>query len=571
MLEKSLVELPLWLPSTPLKKICDEAGRMIDNITDRFERKLVVTIVGPCGAGKSTLLNVLAGVDDLSPTGHQRPTTGHVIVFCSDHQDAEQLVANLGSDSVEIKSSPAAEMLENVLIIDTPDTDSMAYQKHGPLVRAAIARSDMLICVFDSENPKRKDHVDFLAPFIRKFNGESLVSVINKCDRQDELELKSRILPDFSDYIQEAWQTTDVRTLCISARQHLQNPQWDRSAGPKHDFDQFEELHGMIFDSINRAGYVVDRRLENARSLRDFVFSEVSREIAGCKTSLLTAARQVREAEKKSFMDAVSAMKNDDSRQLFGIGLMVYQKLAQRWIGPMGWMVSIWARLLIFGSGIAALFRFGRPVSQIMGIISAWRHFKESKSALADTQNDERVGAGLRTYRLTTMSNWPDISESLVGGGFNSAVRRVEDALPAGDTFSEKLAELWSNSLEAEMERKARKLSGMLLQIIFNLPVFAILGYTGWVTVHRFLLGSYLALDFFMHALWVIGIVLLLSFFILQACVRLAASPERVTTRAFEIMKRQVDQIEELTTNPVLVQLETVIELDAILAARDTA
>jgi uncharacterized membrane protein len=121
------------------------------------------------------------------------------------------------------------------------------------------------------------------------------------------------------------------------------------------------------------------------------------------------------------------------------------------------------------------------------------------------------------------------------------------------------------------MERKARKLSGMLLQIIFNLPVFAILGYTGWVTVHRFLLGSYLALDFFMHALWVIGIVLLLSFFILQACVRLAASPERVTTRAFEIMKRQVDQIEELTTNPVLVQLETVIELDAILAARDTA
>ena len=55
---------------------------------------------------------------------------------------------------------------------------------------AAIARSDMLICVFDSENPKRKDHVDFLAPFIQRFNGESLVVVINKCDRQDELEYR---------------------------------------------------------------------------------------------------------------------------------------------------------------------------------------------------------------------------------------------------------------------------------------------------------------------------------------------------------------------------------------------
>jgi len=74
-------------------------------------------------------------------------------------------------------------LLEHVLIIDTPDTDSMAYQKHGPLVRDAIGRSDMLICVFDSENPKRKDHVDFLAPFVHRFNGESLVVVINKCDR----------------------------------------------------------------------------------------------------------------------------------------------------------------------------------------------------------------------------------------------------------------------------------------------------------------------------------------------------------------------------------------------------
>jgi putative ribosome biogenesis GTPase RsgA len=570
MLSSSLEALPLWLPSIPLKKQCDEATKMINKISDRFERKLVVTIVGPCGAGKSTLLNALSGVDDLSPTGHQRPTTGHVIVFCSDHQDAEQLVADIGSDAVEIKSSPAAEMLENVLIIDTPDTDSSAYQKHSPLVRAAIARSDMLICVFDSENPKRKDHVDFLAPFIRTFNGESLVSVINKCDRLNELELKNQILPDFSEYLQEAWQTADGRVLCISARRHLQNPQWDRAAGPKHKFDQFKKLHGLIFESINRAGYVVNRRLENASSLRDFVFNEVSREIARYKKSLVIAARQVRKAERKAFMGAVSAMKNDDSRQLAGIGLMVYQKLGQRWIGPMGWMIAIWTRLLIFGSGMTALFRFGRPVSQIMDLISAWRNFKESKSAAVDAQNDERVSAGLRTYRLTTMSNWPDIAESLVGGGFNSAVRRVEDALPPMDIFSEKLADIWNNALEAQIELKAHRLSAILLQFFFNLPVFAILIYTGWVTVQRFLQGSYLAFDFFIHALWVIVIVLLLSFFIFQTCVRLAASPERVTQSAFDIMTRQADQLLQITTNPVLAQLEAVIELDEILAARET-
>jgi len=568
MLRSTLADLSLWLPAIPLQKQCDEAIRMVDSIAERFERKLVVTIVGPCGAGKSTLLNALAGIDDLSPAGHQRPTTGHVIIFSSDTQDAGQLVANLGSESVEVKSSPAAELLEHVLIIDTPDTDSMAYRKHSALVREAVARSDMLLCVFDSENPKRKDHVDFMAPFIRRFNGESLVIVINKCDRQDETELKQRILPDFSAYIQVAWQTSVDGALCVSARRHLKDPQWDQTAGPKHDFDQFKELQNLIFDTINRAGYVVDRRLENARSLRDFIFDEIGREVAGYNASLVTAKQKMREVEKRSFLEAVSAMKNDGSRQLFGIGLMVYQRLAQRWVGPLGWMIAIWARLLIFGTGMAALFRFGRPITQIMGMISAWRHFKESKSATSDAHNEERVGAGLRTYRLTTMSNWPDIAESLIGGGFNSAVRRVEDALPAGETVSEKLAGLWSGALESEIERVSRRLSGILLQILFNLPAIGIIGYSGWITVKGFLWGEYLAGAFFLHALWSIGIILLLSFFIFQACVRLAAGPERVTTRAFEKMKRQADQLDMMTPNPVLVQLETVIELNAVLASR---
>jgi hypothetical protein len=168
------------------------------------------------------------------------------------------------------------------------------------------------------------------------------------------------------------------------------------------------------------------------------------------------------------------------------------------------------------------------------------------------------------------LSNWPDIAESLISGGFDSTVRRVNDFLPADSTFSEKFAGLWRNSLESEMERIARRLSNILLQILFNLPALAILGYIGWITVQRFLMGSYLAFDFFLHALWTIGIVLLLSFFLFQVCVRLGAGPERVTRRAFEKMKRQADHLDGITTNPVLVQLETVIELDRMLSERDS-
>jgi len=234
-------------------------------------------------------------------------------------------------------------------------------------------------------------------------------------------------------------------------------------------------------------------------------------------------------------------------------------------------MIAIWARLLIFGAGMAALFRFGRPVSQIMGMISAWRHFKDSKAAVADTTGPGRAVAGLHTYRLSAMSTWPDIAESLVGGGFDSTIRRVEDALPESGALSDKLGEIWSNTLDAEMERAARRLSGMLLQLIFNLPLLAVLGYTGWITVERFIQGSYLAGNFFLHALWTIGIIMLLSFFLFQILVRLAAGPERVTARAFEKLKRQADRVDSFAPHPVLTQLEALIELESLLASREAA
>ena len=83
--------MPLWQPAGPLAKQAAEAQRMMAGLRSRMDRRLVVTLVGPCGAGKSTLLNALAGVDDLSPAGHTRPTTRGLVVFTNDAEAAAQL------------------------------------------------------------------------------------------------------------------------------------------------------------------------------------------------------------------------------------------------------------------------------------------------------------------------------------------------------------------------------------------------------------------------------------------------------------------------------------------------
>ncbi|MFC1857800.1 GTPase [Thermodesulfobacteriota bacterium] len=556
-----LDNLPLWRPAAGLKKQCGRVLDLIGDLEDRLERKLVVTILGPSGAGKSTLLNALAGVDGLSEVGHQRPTTRGVMVLSKEPGDIEQLVNQLGTEHVQLSSSPAAEILKHVILIDTPDTDSMEQARHIPIIHGAIALSDVLICIFDAENPKRKDHVDFMASHVRLFHGESLVAVLNKCDRQEEKELRDKILPEFLAYVAQAWKSPVHKAFCISARNHLNDPGWDPHAVPRHDFDQFEGLRELIFGTFNQPGYVIDRRLENALNLRNYLSDEIQAEAGKDKERLTSALKCMQETAKNALGQALTVFKEDDAKQLTGLDAILYQHLAHRWIGPVGWLIAMWARILIFGTGIASVFRFGDPLRQMLGALSPLWHFKESRAAVDAATRDEGLDAALREYRHAIMQEWPNIAEDLVKGRFDSSIRRIEEVIPDPDAFGDQVAALWRDMLSATIEKLSRRLSGFVIQIIFNIPVVGILCHTGWITARQYFTGNYLASEFFLHAFLAICISLFLTFFIYQGLVRLVASPSRITRKAFKRMKRRVEQLQILSKNSVEEQAMGVVEL----------
>jgi len=562
MLQDTIDRATLWRPGVSLRKQCDEILRMITHLEERFDRKLVVTLIGPSGSGKSTMLNALAGVDDLSDVGRTRPTTNNIIVFGQERGDADQFIKQLGRESVERRSSHLAASLENVVLIDTPDTDSTEMERHIPLLREAIALSDVLICVFDSENPKRRDHVDFLAPYVRMFAGDALVVVINKCDRQDKNELEEKIVPEFIGFIKSAWQRPIQTVLCVSARRHLKDPMWDETAPPKHDFDQFEELKQLIFGTFNRPGYIVDKRLERVRNLKDYVFAEANSEVANDLERLKRARENIRAAERKAIEDALSTFKTTDSRHMVGVNVMLYQRLAHKWLGPVGWMIAIWARILIFGTGIVSMVRFGNPIRQIMGMVSSLRHFKESRAAIDETGREGWFSAALRDYQLSILQDWPDIAESLVKSRFEPSVRRIEDILPEKEALSMNLGALWNDSLDITIERASQTLSRFILQLIFNIPVIGILGHVGWITVRDYFHRNFLSSDFFLHSFLTIAISLFLSFFIFQGCVRLVAGSDRLMRKTFERIKQQVDRFRPISMNPIGEQIDAVLALD---------
>ncbi len=566
-LDQVLGSANLWRPGQALRKECGEVLRMIEDLEERFEQKLVVTIIGPSGSGKSTLLNALAGVDNLSDSGHRRPTTRSVVVFCRSGENASQIRRKLGAENVTVQSSQAASTLEHVMLIDTPDTDSTQQEKHIPIVKNAISLSDVLICLFDAENPKRRDYVDFLYPYVQMFQGEALLVVLNKCDRLDEQELTEQIIPDMDHYLRSAWDRPVNRLLCISARNHLQEPGWDENAKPRHLFDQYDELEKVIFGTYNSAAFVIDRRIENAESLKKYLAVEVRSEVKKDERALKEARDKIVEAERQAIGEAVSSLTAEDSKQVLGVNVLLYQKLAQRWMGPVGWLIAIWGRILIFGTGMAAIFRFGNPIRQIIGIASSLMHFKTSQSAVAETEDKGRAEGALRQYKLALLKEWPNIAESLIRGRFDSSVRDANRMDYPNHNLTERLTAIWSDSLENAINQASRRLSSFSLQLFFNLPTIFILAHAGYQTSKTYFTGVILSSDFFLHTFLTIVFILFLSFFLFQLLVKLVADTRRISSSAFELMKKESESYTERAVHPAAGQIDNVIELSLAVMA----
>jgi hypothetical protein len=400
-----------------------------------------------------------------------------------------------------------------------------------------------------------------MARQVRNFNGDSLVVLLNKCDRLDERELSKEILPDFEDYLKSAWDKPPARILCTSGRNHLKDPKWDPKALPRNDSDQFQTLRQLLFETFNRAGYGIDRRLENARSIYDYIVLQINSVAQKDAEKLSDILQRMQASEQTALKEALKALGNDEERQILGINVMLYQKLAQRWLGPVGWVVALWGRILVFGTGFTAMLRFGNPLRQLWGVATTLRHYKEAQGALDISQQGRELENALSDYQAALMYNWPDIAEALVARHMDRKVRDVTTILPDTKQLGENLSQLWQQAVQLEVQKAADHLSIFLLQLLFNLPAVGILGYAGWLTAVKFLAGNYLNSDFFIHALLTILFTLLLSFFLLQVIIRFSAGRDKIHQRAFSAIKNRIKTDSSLSQSPLSRQLAVVIGL----------
>ncbi|MGB7919638.1 MAG: hypothetical protein WCF40_06235, partial [Desulfobacterales bacterium] len=458
---------------------------------------------------------------------------------------------------------PSAAGLEHIILVDTPDMDSTESEKFHPVLEKTLALTDVLVCVLNAENPKRRDTIVFLKRFVDLFPGSALYVVLNRCDRLPEDELKAAILPDLRNHLEASWQREVDRIFCISARSHLDDPRWPEDEKPFHDFDQYPQLMDLIYGTLSRGGRFVDTRVERADHLVELVRRSVRANVAAVKDRLIDVRKDILALEQKATTAATAALKETGAQMLTGIQAMFYQNLAGRWWGPVGWLVALWARFLMAGAGVVATLRFGNPVLQLWGLVSSLVRYRKTRSAVEEAASGGEMAPVLLKYRFTLQQAWPDIADQLIALGFTGGVREVAAVLPDEKALQRHLSASWKTKMEAVMDQRAASVSGFVLQLIFNLPTLAVMGLFAFQSVKSFLLQSTLPSGYFLHAAVSVIMVWLLSFVLLQIIVRFA-SGRNLLDRAF---RRLIDDAGPNVSERLAPSI--VAEIDAVLRLSD--
>lgn len=480
-----------WEGFLPVAEKLKGSLKELEERSNKIESLLIVAIVGGTGVGKSTLINAIAG-DKIAKTSEMRPCTNRPVIYYPPNWNPD-------SEFVEICELYARSALDNIVLIDTPDTDTV-IKEHRNFTKKMVEKCDLILLCGNED----------------KYLEEATWSIIREVNKERGFVLVETKMSANKPSIMEDWlgklKQNGIEPMAyfrVNALRVLDRKLGVKSEGAdtnEYDFHKLEEflarqlteakirqiktanVHGLIEKMIKKIDEFLDETEPAVEELKEFM-DRKTRELVDQNRLI------VQKKLKKETGTFYHLLKDEIAPDLHGIFFIFAQ---------------------IRGS-------FKNILTIISKVIRPWRLFKETVTSEKEeyTYFEKKISEIVNGIVIPVSSKCKNEIEK-IQYELTFALDKAEIQKDVVPSMSENFMLNFKNNGEHFLREKvehylineSKCLANYFLIELFYVPMYVVLGYFLWRIVPGYFLGYYQGTNFIIHSFMVLLFSILAAFWL---------------------------------------------------------